>query len=454
VSADKESWPAVVTRDWVLAQGAPGRVQLLRVVLVALLVVGLVNVYLDHGAKEDLIVEYFLAVAIAGIGLTGGWIIGRYRQADERQLGWVLLIAAVGAAFVFSTDYATYAFAKGLPSGQWVAWLGDLLFFPGVAILLGQFLVRLPDGKVSPDRLMRVALGLGLAAGASMLFAKAFEPRLYSYREWRGGQFSASPLAHLVSSNAVDVVLGVGYTLLGAMLLTAAIGLFRRMQRPSISLDEYRRIKWFQYSILLIFATIVPLAIFGAGTLAALAGAVVALSVPYVTYHALATPDWPRSTPRRVLQVFLLAIVAGGLHALSVDRLGRMMETLIPSAFLATLAGSIAFQPVWGPGERTITGWLDILASAEDLLGMMEEDIDSIAERVGRAKRKESARARRLQGRRDEIAAQDLSADQRAAIDERVKYENRTAEQLEGIKQRIGELKRHAHLAIGELETR
>jgi hypothetical protein len=428
-------------RDRVLWPGGPVPAQLVKATMLSLLAAGLLFVHLDHGVKENLFIEGLLAVAIAVIGLTGGWVVARHGLQHERRIGWLLLIASAGAALVFSTDYATYAFTTGRAGGRWVAWLGDLLFFPGAVVALGLLLLLLPDGRVARDPIMKVASGGCVGTGVVILFAKAFEPRLYAYSEWEGGRFSASPLAHIVSSNAVGIILVVGYAMLGSTLLIAAAALYRRMHWSETPPDHHRRLKWFEYSVLLIMATIIPLAVYSSGVLVTVAGAAVALSVPYVTYHALATSEWPARRLRHILILFLFALVAGGGHAIGAHRLEEVTQAVIPGTFLVTLVSSVVFQSAWSPTERLITRLLDVFAAPEDLLAMVEEDVNAIAERVRRAQHKETkafAKIRKGQSTRD--AVRRLSVEDRTAMNERIDHERATARHLERIQRQLARL--------------
>jgi hypothetical protein len=319
------------------------------VITTILVAVGLTFASIDQGRKknENILEEIVFAFVILVLAYTGSRILGRWRTYP-RSLGWLFSTAAAGAALVFSTDYATFAFLRHLPGAAWVAWIGDVIFWPGVAIIMPLFLLRLPAGEVDREdperRTSSRTRRVSVLAAVVLALAKSVEVQLYSYHGWNGhGQ---APLASLLSKaipiasnrliqwvSKAGLVAGFAFLILAILL-----GVWRLTQRAKRARrensDEIRQLRWYKYSGLLILVAVVPVGIFAAESpVVGLLGAVSVLSIPMAFHKALNTGEDAHLA--RLVIVLILSVINGLGHHYAVEKVGSVLDvTNVASAVL------------------------------------------------------------------------------------------------------------------------
>ena len=183
-------------------------------------------------------VIFILPVVVLAFALVGALISSRL---PTNPIGWICL--AIGLTLTLSavsSDYEVYALQTRpgyLPGGVYMAWLGNWLWVPPVA-LIGTFVVLLfPDGRL-PSRRWRVVAWLSAAVLVSTSVSTAFSP----------GRLEESPnvtnpLGIESAGSTLAFVSAWSLLLLVLCFVASALSMVLRFRRSTG--EERQQIKWF-----------------------------------------------------------------------------------------------------------------------------------------------------------------------------------------------------------------
>jgi signal transduction histidine kinase len=267
-----------------------------------------------------------------------------WRQPGN-TVGWIVLLSGPFAAVALAADgWAVRSFARAsgpLPLGTAAAWVANLILSSHLIFLvIGLLFLLFPDGRLPSRRwrwlLWYAALVYGVLTVAAALWSVDVT-----------GIFPHRTLPSLLPGQAIalkiaEPFLAIQLTVVAACL-AALIARFSRSRG-----DERQQLKWFVYTVTLVFAAVVLsiVAIFGNGrySFALFSLIPVAIAVAVLKYRLY---DLDLVISKTIvfgtLAVFITATYAGtvaGIGAL-VGRRGSLLLAALAAAVIA-----VAFQPL------------------------------------------------------------------------------------------------------------
>ena len=198
------------------------------------------------GSRDAAVV---MNVAFLTFPVFGGLIASR---RPDSPLWWIFSAVGVSASmWLFFDGYAVRAVfvdPGSLPGGQAAAWLGNLVWVPGWALVVLLYLL-FPSGALPSPRWRPVAWVAVLGTALILLGLATAPGPLRDY------PYASNPIgiqAVPVSSNQVGLV---GLAFFGVVGLTAVASLFYRLRR--VEGEERQQLKWLLYAGVVVAAAIV-----------------------------------------------------------------------------------------------------------------------------------------------------------------------------------------------------
>src|ERR687894_1674153 len=210
---------------------------------VALAAASLILALLNGRTPGEIFVEEgiaMIATLTVAFSVVGALVAS---QRPENPIGWIFCAAALFQGLSNSGyEYATYALLTqpgSLPLGAEASWLGQLIWAPGLGLILVFLPLLFPDGRPPTRRWKWVAWLGGISIVMIVVLAMVI---LWSER---GTQLLRDPVNDEAGPAWIlDLLAGaVAFPLMLVAGLAAVISLFVRFRRARG--DERQQIKWF-----------------------------------------------------------------------------------------------------------------------------------------------------------------------------------------------------------------
>ena len=306
----------------------------------------------DSWGTENVI--FILPVVILAFALVGALISSRL---PTNPIGWICL--AIGLTLTLSavsSDYEVYALQTRpgyLPGGVYMAWLGNWLWVPPVA-LIGTFVVLLfPDGRL-PSRRWRVVAWLSAAVLISTSVSTAFSP----------GRLEESPnvtnpLGIESAGSTLAFVSAWSLLLLVLCFVASALSMVLRFRRSTG--EERQQIKWFAtaaalQTIAFAFVFVVDSGLVQDFSTLTFVGLPIAVGIAILRYR-LYDIDVVinRALVYGPLSAMLVLVYFGGVVGLQ-----AAFRTLTgQQSTLAVVASTLTIAALFSPLRRRIQGFVD-----------------------------------------------------------------------------------------------
>jgi hypothetical protein len=310
--------------------------------------------------EEGIVAIATLTVAFAVVGA----IVASHRP--ENPIGWIFCAAALCQGLSISGyEYATYALLTqpgSLPLGAEASWLGQLIWAPGLGLILVFLPLLFPDGRPPTRRWKWVAWLGGLSIG--MIFIPG---TIFLWPERGPALVRPEGPAEEGTSHVLFVVVEfAGFPMMLVAGLAAVVSLFVRFHRARG--DERQQIKWFASASVLTlgFVFVFEALVNAEGRLLAVVVAVLSLllvpAIPVATGIAIfkyrlydIDTIVNRALVYGVLTASLVLVYLGGV--ISLQYAFRALTG--GESQLAIVASTLAIAALFVPLRRRVQGFVD-----------------------------------------------------------------------------------------------